>query len=291
MKKIFFSTLLLLLISQIGFAQKINGRVVSDRNNAGIPFASISYNSHSKGICADSTGEFEIEDTFSLNDSLTISCVGYFQKKFTLSEAFKLKSFTLQEKTINLPEILVKKREAITLLKGSQSNSSKEILLSSIKDNYEVALYIPNNEKVEGIIKNVGFYITKHGKPKTPFRVRIYTMNDKPTDDLLNTNTIITAKKGGKWLVLDVSQYNISIPENGFIVSMEYLFSNNKKYIHEFTIFDKKTNTKEKRISYGQQIGLTNEFSQSFGWSRSNGGAWKKFFFSPMIRSEIEIYK
>ena len=163
--------------------------------------------------------------------------------------------------------------------------------MNSIKDNYEVALYMPNNEKGEGIIKNVGFFITKNGKPKTPFRVRIYAMNDKPTDDLLNMNVIITAKKGEKWLILDVSQYNISIPENGFVVSMEYLFSNNKEYIHEFTVFDKNTNTKEKRISYGQQIGVTNEFSQTFGWSRFNGGTWRKTIFTPMIRSEIEIYK
>lgn len=291
MKNLLLSTLLLFAISQTAFAQKINGKVVSEKNNLGIPFASISYSNHSKGICADSTGKFEIEDAFSPNDSLTISCVGYFQTKFALSEASKLKIFALQEKTINLPEISVKKRDVITQLKGSQTNKTNTILLSRIKDNYEVALYIPNDDKSEGIIKNVGFFITKNGKPKTPFRVRIYAMNDKPTNDLLNTNIIINAKKGGKWLILDVSRYNISIPENGFVVSMEYLFSNNKKYIHEYTIFDKKTHTKEKRISYGQQIGITKEFSQYFGWSRSNGGPWTKYFTNPMIRSEVEIYR
>lgn len=147
MKNTFFSTLLLFLISQTGFAQKINGRVISDKNSLGIPFASISYDNFSKGICADSIGKFEIEDTFNPNDSLTISCVGYFQKKFSFEEALKLKLFTLKEKTINLPEISVKKREVITQLKGSQINKTNTILLSRIKDNYEVALYMPNQVK------------------------------------------------------------------------------------------------------------------------------------------------
>ncbi len=279
------------MLSETTSAQKIIGKVISEKYKTGIPYASISYKNHSKGICADSTGKFEIEDDFLPNDSLIISCVGYFPNKLSISDASKLHEFILNEKVINLSEISVKKRAVFTVLIGSQNNDSKSILMSPIRDNYEVALLMPNVEKAEGVIKNIGFFITKHGKPKTPFRVRIYAMKEgSPAQDLLNENVIIAAKRGHKWLILDVSKYNISIPENGFVVSMEYLFSNNRKYLHTFTVINR-FKTKEKKISFGQQIGLTNEFTESFGWNRTNGGQWKKFYYSPMIRSEIEIYK
>jgi len=138
----------------------------------------------------------------------------------------------------------------------------------------QVAVFMENNDKVKGIIKQVSFYISKNPAFKAPFRIRIYKVNKdgSPGEDLIFENIIHSAKRKNKWLEIDVSHYRIPIPLGGYFVAMEWIYTNNKFfYIQE--IGD------EKKQVYGQCLGNTLcELSgnQQITWLYALGKGWRK---------------
>ena len=69
------------IISQVTSQTKLTGKIIEKNSKLPIPFASVVYQKQSlqKGIISDVSGRFEIDES-NIN-SITVSCVGYKQKK------------------------------------------------------------------------------------------------------------------------------------------------------------------------------------------------------------------
>jgi len=74
-------------------------------------------------------------------------------------------------------------------------------------------------------LKEVSFFVTKLGRPKTKFRVRVYKgggENGGPGTSLLQAEVFASAEGANEWVKVDLSSRNITIDSGDFFVAMEW---------------------------------------------------------------------
>lgn len=222
MKKFFF--LALFLISFSAKSQSIfKGKIV---DNLSQPISYVTIKSENNNFYfSDAEGNFIIPQTIT-KESYVFSCVGYASKNLILtSETSNI--IKLDKLTFELNEVVVsfnKKEKKIENL----GNNNIGIGRLFPKIGYQYAVYIKNEDRKEGLIASVSYFIRKPpgGDASGPFRVRLYQLDPitkQPGKDLLNVNLIVNGNKDWTWFTVDLREYNIDFPENGFFVAMETL--------------------------------------------------------------------
>ena len=109
-----------------------------------------------------------------------------------------------------------------------------------------------------------------------------------PSEDLLKQNVVVNDHRANHYFDIDLSKYNIPFGKNGLFIAMEWLNLNDKKYLYEVNY------PKNKKIFYGQQIGITHEFDDlSYGRQRINGEQWKSLnsFSAPRLELRLNFTK
>lgn len=206
------------------YSQKtITGKIV-DNLSQPISYATLK-SQNNNFYYSDADGNFSILEA-SAKVSYVFSCVGYASKNLILtSETSNI--IKLDKLTFELNEVVVntnkKQKETENL---GNNNIGIGRLLPKIGHQY--AIYIPNADKKEGLITSISYFIRKPpgGDASGPFRVRLYqldTILKRPGKDLLNVNLIVNGNKDWAWFKVDLKDYNIEFPENGFFVAMETL--------------------------------------------------------------------
>jgi hypothetical protein len=289
-RKCFFSFFFLFFYTN-GICQEI-GQIVSKNTNTEIPFATIFFKKNNIGVHSNQNGVFEISSTI-FKDSMEIRALGYKPVVYLFDRSKEQTKFYLEEEPILLPAVVINKVKNIAQKwKGSTLNQSNFIFgQMGSTELREIALYIPNDEKKEGYLSEASFYIARFGKHRTPFRIHFYepNVNNMPGKELLTQNLIFNAKRANDYYTVDVSNLNIPFGEGGIFVSMEWLNLNDKRYFYEVTY----PNAKSKRVFYGQQVGLTNEFDEDKrGRRRISNGEWKMMngFSAPMFKVKIDFF-
>lgn len=92
-------------------------------------------------------------------------------------------------------------------------------------------------------LKKVIFY-AKSAVDSGLCKVQIFEIgsNGLPSESLLSEEVLVEVKKGNQKIAIDVSKYNIELPENGIVVAFESLvLEQNKYFLKAFN-----THTKEK---------------------------------------------
>jgi len=160
--------------------------------------------------------------------------------------------------------------------------------------------FIENKQKKKGWIKSVSYYIHTDGNPTTPFRVRVYDIDENklPGKDILNKNVVVSASKPG-WFAVDLSEYNIPFPSEGVFVMMEWINSGDKYYFEKDVTVKGKNGQTEivKKKYYGQSLGTVSKKGGVVLWGNNLGNEWIPYDFNykgqypnAMINSEI-IYE
>ena len=104
------------------------------------------------------------------------------------------------------------------------------------------------------------------------FKLRIFKVNKEgfPDVDLLNEDIIVTVKIGLKKNTIDLSKYNLSMPDEGVIIAYEWMIVEENKYVFEY----KNGNKKESFITYAPSL-IVNEFEEPCGYTYRKG-KWNK---------------
>ncbi len=235
-------------------------------------------------------------------DSLIFSSLGYNDK---IVKGSQLKTtISLHRKVYEIPEVVVhNKKSFIVELGVKRSAKKKSGIGTQSKMNFQEVLYIPNDLKIEGWIKTISYYILNDGVPNTPFRVRIFEKNDTlahPGKSILNKSVVVSGKKRGGWVTVEMDSLNIPFPKNGVFIGMEWLYdTNNYHYTKTYPIKGKKVTFHR----FGQIIGTTNTIADfRTWWCYSSYDKWK--LFNPkialgksnkpeniMVRTKIRYYK
>jgi len=164
------------LISNTFSQKKITGTIVDKQTRLSIPFASVVFQVHSlqKGVVSDVYGRFEIMDIDI--QSLTVSCLGYEQKRVILSENVDQSNLLveLKPKAFEINEVVVtrKNNPAIRVIQKVLVNRKQNNF-----DNYENYSYscylktIVDAKLMDNATKNDSLKIrnSKQLKKRTPF--------------------------------------------------------------------------------------------------------------------------
>jgi len=169
---------------------------------------------------------------------------------------------------------------------------------SNLPWNVTFVKFFPNNKNQIGKLENIEFYIGKGGKPKSPFIVRILSVDPKtksPQFHLLEDNVIIKGNKD-RWVPIDLSNYNITFPKEGLFIGMKWVYPNQRKYRYKtkkrYYVYTNNVRSKRKRRIklYGQTIRAavnSKSYFYAFGhyfgnkiWRKQNGS---NLFIKPTV--------
>ncbi|MEX0968050.1 MAG: hypothetical protein WD077_12480 [Bacteroidia bacterium] len=251
-----------------------------------MPYATLEAVDRTYGIATNADGKAKIVgDAKLLNQRFIVSSIGYTTDTVLLRTNPKndTAKIFLAPKTYLL-------NEAVFL----QSKESREILAGVISNRpagyagsyFQSALYFPN-DNLRGQIISVSYFISSKGFPEAPFRVRIYASQADtvfPAEDILPVSLVVRAGKKG-WFTVDVKEYQIAIPENGFFVSFEAISGKDEIYNDQGILgptlgLSKKHPYRHNWIYY---------LKEGHGWSLSPPLADFDFHLNPMIRATLRV--
>lgn len=238
MYKIIF---ILLFIGQFSFAQIT---VTDSISKYPVSYATISFG-NGNGIFADDEGIFYFtEKLYPDVDSLFISALGF--KDLNLSTKNLQNQLYMQPEASELDEVLI----GVTLNRKFKEEHVKPYLdddyyncwLPTIES--EIAVYFPKTTTKDQKLSYVFFPIALESKDwekrnrknsekkkfSTLFKVKFYTNNNGVPGKVLTYETIVfrATEKNGDVFDLNVEEYDIYIPKNGFFVSIQVLGYTNK---------------------------------------------------------------
>lgn len=269
-RKILILLCVVLSIYSYGQENYFRGRIINAKTKKGIGFATVEIFRKSTGCAANETGEFYLDtNNIDKNDTVIFSALGYQKKEVIFTKLDK--SIELLPIAFEIPEVVVNSEVKI-IYKGNLTKKPKmRWYIRKFGD--EIQYHIPSNiEKKIEYIECVYVYIAEqkgnyeqlkdYGLLNRPFRVRFYEVDTvsgshEKGNDLVFDNIIFYPKleKEG-WCEIDVSKYNIHIPDNGIIVAIEMInYSSMNKEDGMFIGFSKKrkmetSNTRIHRIGH-----------------------------------------
>lgn len=177
---------------------------------------------------SDSRGLFSLNlKSASSQDTVFFSCVGFESVKLVVSTVEANPMITLKQRSLVLNEVFISAKGRFqTAQLGNTGSNFFNKFLSRVNDQY--ALFIENAGGHSGVIRSVSYFVKEPpgGSHDGAFRVRIYgvnKVNGGPDQDLLFDNLIVHAKKKNAWFNVDVSRYQIKMPQDGVFIAMEIL--------------------------------------------------------------------
>ena len=288
---------LALALPVLGFAQdaKMTGRIVDDKTKEPIPFASIGLKEEQTGALTNEYGFFQMAmPQKSAQDSLMVVALGYKRKSVLVKPGIKVQDMIIEvtKLPIELKEVKIQGGKIKDLALGSKSNNPGEGMIQGMPGS-QYAFFVKNDKnKTLGNVRSVSFYIGENGFPREPFRVRLYKADgnyNSPNTDLLTENIVVSAPKGGEWYTVDLTEYNIEAPKEGFFVAMEWIVSGDNFYT---------TNFMDNYTPYGQILRPTFEFKEARTWNYTMGRGWSLITlanngmrYNAMIRAEVDQIK
>ncbi|WP_178987799.1 peptidase associated/transthyretin-like domain-containing protein [Winogradskyella schleiferi] len=233
---------ILLFIGQLSFAQIT---IKDSISTYPVSYATISFG-NGNGIFADDEGQFFFtKKLYPDIDSLFISALGF--KDLNVSTSSLPSQLLMHPEASELDEVLV----GVTIDRKFKEEKLKPYLdddyyncwLPTIES--EIAVYFPKTTNQDQKLKTVFFPIALESKDwekrnrknsekkkfSTLFKVKFYDNNNGVPGKVLTYETIVfrATEKTGDAFELNVEDYDIYIPENGFFVSLQVLGYTNKE--------------------------------------------------------------
>ena len=298
LKKLLSIALLLFAAVNCGWAQQlqIKGIIVDKDTKEPLPFSSIGLKSEQIGALSNEHGVFIVPaPSKNATDSLVVVALGYARRAVLVRQGVAVANLTIEvpKRAVELSNVVVKAGKIKNLGLGARASAPGEGMIQGLPGS-QYAFFVKNDKnKRLGNVRTVSFYIGENGFPREPFRVRIYRADgnyNAPNTDLLTENVVVSAPQGGQWYTVDLTPYNITAPEEGFFVAMEWVVSGDKFFA---------TNFMDDYTPYGQIMRPTFEFKESRTWNYSLGKGWslitaandRGLRYNAMIKAEVDMIK
>ncbi len=276
------------------------GQICDDEDKP-LAYAAIMFKQSGKGVITDINGNFKVHLKKSdLHDTLIISSLG-FEKKTVIISNIKNNSsikILLLKKMIVLDEIKITNKKFKNKTKGNDGFFSLGSIYIDTHGQQNV-LFIENEGNMKGKISAVNYYLSKNGNTAAPFRVRLYELDSisgKPGKDLLSEMIVAKPNVKSGWFSVNISEYNIQIPPNGFFAGIEGLYPGKNPNQNVSDSDENENNSRNETpntISYGQQLGYSRAKGKNT-WHYSMANTWfqlEKNNYNIMISVDLKISK
>ncbi len=275
----------------------LGGKIIDKETKEPLPFTSVSLRDEQTGALSNEFGVFQLPAPVkNAQDSLVIMALGYKHMAVLVHRGQAQASMVIEvpRMAIALANVTVKGGKVKNLGLGATSNRPGEGLLQG-QPGSQCAFFIKNDKNHRlGNIRSVSFYIGENGFPREPFRVRIYKADgnyNSPNTDILTQSVVVSSPAGGQWYTVDLTSYNITAPEEGFFVAMEWIVSGDKFFKTDFM--------DENYTPFGQIMRPTFEFKESRTWNYTIARGWNQLTlangqgqrYNAMIKAEVDMIK
>ena len=277
-------------------SSSLTGTVVDAASGQAVPFAIVEIPARHIGVQASEQGAFvlALPEALASADSLRVSSLGYYSQPFAVLVASQCR-LPLRAYAVALPEAVVRPSPNAPLILGATGTNPSLRFRSSgeaaQRGGHQIARFFPATSAA--YLQSVGFYMNNSLAAtlgpcnskllnSAPFRVRIYAADGKdgaPGTDVLTNTLLAAAPRKTGWFTVDLRARNIHLPETGFYVAMEWVYTD-AQYLCEFQVTNSSAKTKSSLIWYGQTLEATAE-EKSLTWSYDVGKGWRK---NPIFR-------
>ncbi len=270
--------LFLVFLPHIILAQ-IQGIVIDKKTRKPIEYANIWLENQNSGTTSDLEGKFKFKEK-SIGKVLIISAIGYETQHFKIEEEIVI--LELIPKTYEIKELVISpKRNNKVVVIDKYDKSSINYFFGCGTYPWIVAKYfefLPSYEQTPYLKKIT--ILTDSRKKASSFNLRLISVNEKgePSTDILKENLVVKAKRGKRNTTVDLSDYSIKFPKEGFFVAVEWLIIENNKNEFEFTVDG--SNKKVVEIRYEPLFGSSKKERDFDNWTYRNG-SWHKSKIAP----------
>ncbi|MFY0604713.1 MAG: carboxypeptidase-like regulatory domain-containing protein [Flavobacteriaceae bacterium] len=217
-----------------------------------VVYANISFLNSEKGVSTTEDGRFEMYITNQmLTSKVHISCLNYKDTVVVVKDILN-KTLFLSPKAMQLNEVVISKKVDRKVV---LDRVKKKVMNMHSKGLRMLAKYFPNDKKYNccSYITLIDIHFPKRQNQQSKFRFRIFSKDSitgLPKEDLLTKNIPITIDKGDTTISLDLTEYDIEMPKNGFFIAFEKLFI-------PFNQYGKNPKDPSSEIFYSPVIGIS----------------------------------
>jgi len=264
---------ILLFLNLTNLFGQTKGIVIDKSTEKPIPFANIFIKDQNIGTTSDINGSFRITQS-PVQSILIISAIGY-ETRAVISQEDN-STIELTPRIYELPEFKItsQKHNSKLVIDSFKKNKSKTFVSTG---EYPWILtkyfnFLPDYNTTP-ILKGIQLITSCH-LDSAIFNIRLIAADEKggPGPDLLKSNLIITVKKGENNILVDLTDYRIVFPKNGFYVAVEWLILKQNK------IF----NNQDQRVHYEPKFGIVQDENNHDILMYSKGQWYKsKLSFNP----------
>lgn len=276
------------LFTVFAFSQSktAKGFVYDEESKQPIPYVNISIIESSNGTSSDDDGSFEltISET-DFNKQVHVSSLGYKDSIISVEKLIKSDKIFLKAKIEQLNEVVISKKfeEKFLIINSFKKNKIRGNSFVTGKNPWIIALFFPYKEEysettnlnsIKIHIDNKSFFSPKPFPSK--FRVRLFSLgNDElPGNDMISENIIVETKIKQKIVDLDISEYNLTFPKEGFFIALEWLYIPFNEYIDTYRT---KTEKNHKELRYAPRFSFSEEKIGSYKTAIFASGKWYEF--------------
>ena len=273
-------TILIVLLTTVSLEAQIPriSGLVKTTDSTSIAYVHLILNKKPLGIYSDKFGRYSLEiHDKNLTDTIQFSAIGYQNFLCTIKDLQNDPLVFLQKEIYHISPITVypKNREQVKLAEYQHYHLDSIFEFTpntNIPYNVTFLKYFPNEKNQDGILKEVAFYFGKKGKPKSPFGIRILSVDSTtqlPKVHVLNSKTTYKGKKD-QWVKFDLSNHNIVFPKEGLFIGMEWIYPDKRKYRYKtkkkFHVINHGIKSKRKRKIklYGQTLKASRNYKSYF---------------------------
>jgi hypothetical protein len=200
------------------FAQQIDGVLKDKDTHLPIAYANIWYENKEIGTTSDINGNFTLP---LFEDYLTISVLGYEKLRIKSS---KYVNISLKPLGYSLDDIVIvsRKNKNQIIFGNHKKNNVTSFQNTNLPRIFCQLIKKDSANSQLKYLKEIQF-VSLSQLDSSKIQIRILQNEGKPSADYLDEKIIIKVKKGKNLNKIDLSKYNIVIPDEGLFVGFEWL--------------------------------------------------------------------
>ncbi len=226
--------ILFIILSTNSLYSQINFIVIDSISQDPIPFVNIWVEDQDVSTMSNLQGVFSLPK-INENKILVLSAVGYVTKKISVNEIGN--SIDMAPQIEYLDEVIVSapsKKRKLTKLVSKIDKSKLNAYLPGVKEKRTMfAKFFQYNDDYQKTPFLQEIRIATRSEIKdAKFNVRLFAINEneEPEGYIYPRNLIATAKKGRNITRIDLSNFNLQIPKEGFFIAIEWLYLSEDSY-------------------------------------------------------------
>jgi hypothetical protein len=260
-----------LFLLSINLSGQIRGTIIDKSTGHPIQYANVFLQDRPIGATTDLNGDFELKSNTS-DEIIIASAIGYDSQQFKAdSETIIIQ---LVPRTYELSGIIVKpKRNKSQLTIGTYNKNKIHDYFGCGGYPWIVTKCFEFKPEYNSIpyLKQLKILTSANSRDSVIFNLRLLSIkkDGSPGTDLLNKNLIVKAQPGvNKNTIIDLSSYNLTFPQTGLIVAVEWLIIEQNKTDWKYS------------LQYLPQFGTVTKEGESKTWNYV-GGRWTRTTLMP----------